>query len=196
MIERARGNLGGGAPDDVMADRERQALQHLKQIRHPFLLSLERIEVVEDRLWIVMELADKDLATALREQQATGLAGLEREALLGYLREAAEALDLLGQQHGLYHQALRPEDSFLVSNHVKVGGFRLLRCAGDSSGAGVPQPYAAPEVARTHADARVRVQPRARSIMSCSPATGPPRRASLPSSPGSLPKIGRSSRGP
>src|SRR5262245_42667568 len=38
------------------ADQELAALQRFKDIRHPFLLSLDRIELVGDELVIVMEL--------------------------------------------------------------------------------------------------------------------------------------------
>ena len=50
-----------GFYNESRALRELKALQHVKQIRHPFLLSLERFEVVESRLVIVTELADMSL---------------------------------------------------------------------------------------------------------------------------------------
>src|SRR5437588_3799088 len=44
-----------------MAAQESEALQRVKSIRHPFILSLERVEVVEGLLLIVMELADRSM---------------------------------------------------------------------------------------------------------------------------------------
>src|SRR5579871_195800 len=52
------------------ANQEQEALQRVKAIRHPFILSLERVEVVENVLVIVMELADKSLNTLLNDYQS------------------------------------------------------------------------------------------------------------------------------
>src|SRR5207302_4708548 len=43
-------------------DQELKALNRIKTIRHPFILSLERVDIVESQLIIVMELADCNLA--------------------------------------------------------------------------------------------------------------------------------------
>src|SRR2546423_13362704 len=45
----------GGA----LAAQERKAVERIKSIRHPFLLSLERVEFVDGVLVLVMELADR-----------------------------------------------------------------------------------------------------------------------------------------
>src|SRR6266481_3501375 len=47
-----------GQEHEKRAIRELKSLELIRQLRHPFLLSLERIEVVEGRLLIVTELAD------------------------------------------------------------------------------------------------------------------------------------------
>ncbi len=39
------------------AEQEWEALQRVKVLRHPFLLAMDRIEIVEGRLFIVSELA-------------------------------------------------------------------------------------------------------------------------------------------
>jgi serine/threonine protein kinase len=108
------------------ADRELEALQRVKAIRHPFLLSVDRIEVVSGQLVIVMELADKSLHDLLTEYQAAGQTGIPREELLDYLVEAAEALDLMNLHHGLQHLDIKPHNLFLVSNHLKVADFGLV----------------------------------------------------------------------
>src|ERR1700691_5909057 len=51
----------GNARQDS-AEQEFQAIQRIKGIRHPFLLSLERVEVLDGELVLVMELADQNLA--------------------------------------------------------------------------------------------------------------------------------------
>ena len=54
------------------AGRELKALQRIKEVRHPMLLSLERIELVNDHLIIVMELADGSLRQRFHQQVAAG----------------------------------------------------------------------------------------------------------------------------
>src|SRR3954466_5605686 len=55
------GNLNSLDGDDARAQQELKALDRVKQVRHPFVLSNERIEDVGGELVIVMELADKNL---------------------------------------------------------------------------------------------------------------------------------------
>src|SRR3984957_16014495 len=117
------------------AVQELRALQHIKSIRHPFLLSIERIEVVGHDLIMVMELADKSLHDVLQEVRSKGGAGLPRREVVGYLREAAEVLDLMNQEHGLQHLDVKPRNLFLVGRHVKVADFGLVSSLAEMSGA-------------------------------------------------------------
>src|ERR1700682_840915 len=55
------GNLNSGDCDSARAEQEFGALNRVKEVRHPFVLSMDRIEVVEGELVIVMELADRSL---------------------------------------------------------------------------------------------------------------------------------------
>ncbi len=135
--------LSGLAPPEV------RALQHLTTIRHPFLLSLERVEISGHELMIVMELADQHLQALFDEYRAAGRPGIPREELLGYLIEAAEALDLLNHQHGLHHLDVKPTNLFLAGNHVKLADFGLGRAAVDPAPYGARlamSRYAAPEI--------------------------------------------------
>src|ERR671936_2950679 len=50
----------GGLEGDQAAAMELKAIQHVKSVRHPFLLSMDRVEVIDGELVIVMELADKN----------------------------------------------------------------------------------------------------------------------------------------
>src|SRR5579872_638887 len=59
----------GNHPTDALTAGKRdsaalefQAIQRIKTIRHPFLLSLERVEIVVGEMVLVMELADRNLA--------------------------------------------------------------------------------------------------------------------------------------
>src|SRR6516164_681867 len=47
--------------------QEYDAFQQVKSIRHPFLLSLERVELVGNELIMVMELADRQLGDRFTE---------------------------------------------------------------------------------------------------------------------------------
>jgi serine/threonine protein kinase len=126
------------------AEEERPAIERIKDIRHPFLLSLERIERVGPELLLVLELADRHLADVLQEARRAGQAGIDRARLLGYLAEAAEAIDLLNQQYDLQHLDVKPHNLFLIGNHVKVADFGQVGRAGSRGGVFSPI-YAAPE---------------------------------------------------
>jgi serine/threonine protein kinase len=140
---------------DGPANQERQALQLVKAIRHPFILSLDRVEIVDSELVIVMELADKSLYGLLGDYQAQNMTGIPREELLGYMLETAEALDWMNFGHGLQHLDIKPHNLFLVSNHVKVADFGLVDRLTDMEKShptqrqgGITPLYASPELLR------------------------------------------------
>jgi hypothetical protein len=138
-----------GHLDDLRASRELKALNRIKEVRHPFLLSLERIEVVDNHLVIVTELAEqslKDRAAACRE---AGLPGIPREELLLHLQDAADALDYICEHHSLQHLDVKPENLLLVGGRVKVADFGLVKDifeGGVSLLSGLTPEYAPPEV--------------------------------------------------
>src|SRR5436305_1100897 len=145
------GNLNGLDNDSVRAEEELRAVQHIKSIRHPFLLSMDRVENVAGELIIVTELADHNLDELLQKYRAQGQPGVPRAELLGYLREAAEVLDLMNLKFDLQHLDVKPRNLFLVSNHVKVADFGLVNSLAGASNAklqlGAITPlYAAPEL--------------------------------------------------
>jgi len=69
------------------ADQELKALKRVQSVRHPYLLSLERYDIIEGRLLIVMELADRNLWDRFRECRSQGLPGTPREELMRYMRD-------------------------------------------------------------------------------------------------------------
>src|SRR6476646_4842307 len=89
--------------DDERASRELKALNRIKEVRHPFLLSLERFEVVDGQLLIVTELADMSLKDQFERCKDAGAAGIPRAELLVYLRDAADALDYMSENFALQH---------------------------------------------------------------------------------------------
>src|SRR5205823_12672788 len=66
------GSLNSLDVDGVRAEQELKALQRIKEVRHPFVCSVERIDTVEGELVIVMELADRTLHDLFQECQSAG----------------------------------------------------------------------------------------------------------------------------
>jgi serine/threonine protein kinase len=131
------------------AEQEMKSLERIKAVRHPFLLSLERFEVVDGRLLIVTELAERSLFDRFTECRAAGLRGVPRDELLGYLRDTAEALDYLSETHSLQHLDIKPQNLLLLSGRIKVADFGLVKNLMGSSATitgGVTPVYAAPEL--------------------------------------------------
>ncbi|MEL7497850.1 MAG: tubulin-like doman-containing protein [Planctomycetota bacterium] len=138
-----------GYHDGRRAKAELKALGRVKELRHPFLLSLERIEVFEGQLIVVSELADCSLADLYNRYASKGEQGIPRDEMLKYLRCAAEALDYLSDEHNLQHLDVKPENLLLVGSHVKVADFGLikdLQQASQSLMSGMTPAYAAPEL--------------------------------------------------
>jgi serine/threonine protein kinase len=128
--------------------QELAAFEQIKTIRHPFLLTLERVEQLGGELIMVMELADRQLQDRFRDCRAFGLPGIPRDELLAYFADAAEALDVISAKFGLQHLDVKPANLFLVSGHVKVGDYGLVaRLEGpDAGNRGLTPRYVAPEV--------------------------------------------------
>src|SRR5262245_5532624 len=143
------GNLNALDGDDARALQEMKALERVKQVRHPFVLSIEQIQDVGGELLIVMELADKNLHEVLTEYQQVGRPGIPRDVLIGFLHDAAEGLDHLIEKHGLQHLDVKPRNLFTVADRVKVADFGLVKTLERSSSSGlmggVTPIYAAPE---------------------------------------------------
>src|SRR5262245_3534039 len=150
-IKIVHGDLGAGESGGQRAEQELYALQRVQAVRHPYLLSIERYDIVDDRLLIVTELADCNLWDRFQECRSRRQAGIPRDDLLRYLREAAEVLDLMNSQYGLQHLDIKPQNLFLVHDHVKVADFGLVQDLetikqNGAAPAGAATPvYAAPE---------------------------------------------------
>ena len=142
------GELDSAGGDAQRAEQELKAIKRVQSVRHPYILSLERYDIIDGQLLIVMELADRNLWDRFKECRNQGLPGIPREELLGYMDETAEALDLMNNIYGLQHLDIKPQNLFLVYNHIKVADFGLVK---DLEGmvasvtGGVTPVYAAPE---------------------------------------------------
>ena len=111
-----------------------------RTIRHPYILSLERFDIIDGQLIIVMELADRNLWDRFRECRTQGLPGIPRDELLRYMEEAAEALDLMNNAlpaPAPRHQAAEP-----VPGPQPRQGRRLRAGEGPRRRRGRPSPAA------------------------------------------------------
>jgi len=122
----------GDEADDLTA-RELEGLRKMRTLRHPFLLHIERFEVVGDLLYVVMELAEGSLKECAAAAVKSGDKGMSRTELLRYLKEAAEALDYLRDKHGLQHLDVKPGNLFISAGHVKVADFGLVHPHGSKA---------------------------------------------------------------
>ena len=116
-----------GAIEGDRAAGELKSLQRIRQVNHPFILSLERIEVIEGQLIIVTELAAGSLHDRYMEFRQKGFVGISKEKLIGYLKDTADGLDFLCQQHDLQHLDVKPANLLLVADRVKVADFGLIK---------------------------------------------------------------------
>jgi hypothetical protein len=138
-----------GSHDQSRATRELRSLERIKGVRHPFLLTLERFEIIDDQLVIVTELADDSLEDVHKRYRENGSCGIPRETLLAHLNDAADALDYLHDSYQLQHLDIKPGNLLMVGGHVKVADFGLLKDLRDvdcSVVGGLTPVYAPPEL--------------------------------------------------
>ena len=72
-----------GFHDEKRAQGELKSLNRIRDVRHPFLLSLERIDIVEGQLVVITELADQCLKTRFLECYDSGLEGIPPRRVAG-----------------------------------------------------------------------------------------------------------------
>jgi hypothetical protein len=142
------GNLNSMDVDCVRAEQEQKALSRIKDVRHPFVCSLDLIKVIDGELVIVMELAERTLHDMFVECQNAGMIGIPKDNLMRYLRDASEALDYMNEKHNLQHLDVKPKNLFICGDRVKVADFGLVKSldrGGSGVHGGVTPLYAPPE---------------------------------------------------
>jgi serine/threonine protein kinase/formylglycine-generating enzyme required for sulfatase activity len=131
------------------SQRELQVLEVIKSLKNPFLLKTHAHWASEDRLIIVMELAEGSLRDRFRDCIAQDRPGIPASELLGYFREAAAAIDYMHDK-AVLHRDVKPDNILLSEGHVLVADFGLVRLFKQDqtlSSSGTP-PYMAPEAWR------------------------------------------------
>jgi len=112
--------------DHEASQRELKALEKVRELHHPFLLQTQAFWVLDDRLVVVMELADGSLYDRLEECQRSGLPGIPVEELVTYFSQVAEALDFLHSQR-ITHRDIKPQNLLHLKGYAKVADFGLAR---------------------------------------------------------------------
>lgn len=138
-----------GTLDEERAASELRSLQRIREVKHPFILSLERIEVIDGHLMIVTELAESSLYDQFQAYCLQGMPGIPRDRLIGYLRDTAEALDFLSLKHDLQHLDVKPGNLLLVADRVKLADFGVVKSLSEKQHScigGLTPSYAAPEM--------------------------------------------------
>ena len=139
----------GDDPEARRVNGELKALSRIKDVRHPLLLSIERIEVAAGNLVIVTELADCSLRQHFQRCREADSVGVEQAELLGLLGDAADALDFLYRQFSLQHLDVKPENILLIGGRAKVGDFGLVKHLYERSASmvgGMTPAYSPPEM--------------------------------------------------
>ncbi len=138
------------APDQHDAHRELESLQLVMGLKHDHLLSILGYWTENQRLYIVMELAETSLGTIYQRYQHMQLPGIPRVELLNYFHDAALGLDYLHEK-AICHRDVKPDNLLLRERRVKVADFGLARTQplplSSTSMVGTPA-YMAPEVWR------------------------------------------------
>lgn len=137
---------------------EQRALEVMKHVRHPHLLSFHGSWQVGKWLIVAMDLADRTLLDRFKEATASEESpGIPADELLGYMEEAAKAIDFLneprhpgedGATTGIQHRDIKPQNLLLQGGGVKVADFGLAKFVENSltghTGSMTPA-YSAPE---------------------------------------------------
>jgi hypothetical protein len=115
--------------DQEETKRELEAMELMKVMRHHFLLPVHSFWPLEDRLYVLMDLADGSLRDCLNRYRKEGKQAIPAPELLRYMRQTAEALDYLHEKK-VQHRDIKPENILLTEGNVRVADFGLAKAQG------------------------------------------------------------------
>ena len=125
-------------PLDGQNSEVQKELKNLDLIKtltgHPNIVTLMDYWLVAGYLVTRWELAsDGSLLDCLRRWQQEGHQGIPLGHLLRFCADAAEAIDFMNRQRGIYHRDIKPQNLLLFHGRVKVGDLGLAKFAGAST---------------------------------------------------------------
>ena len=142
------GDLDAMDEESRPAEQELKALDRVKSIRHPYILSLERSASSTASSSSSWSWPTATCGTGSASAAGRACQGIPRDELMRYMEETAEALDLMNNHYQIQHLDIKPQNLFLVFNHVKVADFglaKMLEGVQATVTGGVTPVYAAPE---------------------------------------------------
>src|SRR5262249_45515684 len=108
-----------------------KAIQTVRSLTHPNLLTVEQVWILPGYLVVNMELAEGSLADLRMVYQSDYGTNLPPDETSRYLSQAADALDFLntkrhamgGRLHGIQHCAVKESNLLLCGDLVRVADF-------------------------------------------------------------------------
>ena len=113
---------------EAEAQRELEALELIKGLRHPYLLDIHDFWVENDRLYVALQLADGTLADLAA---AAGPNGVHPSEALPLFEQAAAAIDFL-HQNRILHRDVKPANILMTAGFAKVADLGLAKFNPDS----------------------------------------------------------------
>lgn len=113
--------------------KEMRIIRAIQKLKHPNLLRIDQVWSIPEYIVVAMELADGSLFDLLQFYQEDYKTALPAPLTIGYLRQAASALDYLNaRQHdyerhrvGFQHCDVKPSNLLLVGETAKLADFGL-----------------------------------------------------------------------
>jgi serine/threonine protein kinase, bacterial len=113
--------------------KEMRIIQAVQTLRHRNLIRIEHVWCIPDYIVVAMELAEGSLLDLLDAYQEEFRSPLVPELLIGYMRQAAAALDFLnarrhqfeGRTVGFQHCDIKPSNLLVLGETIKVADFGL-----------------------------------------------------------------------
>ena len=121
------GDLDAAATTASAAEQELKALNRVKSVRHPFILSLERYRHHRRPAHHRHGAGRPQPLGPVQRVPRQGLPGIPREELLRLHGRGGRGPGPDEPEYQLQHLDIKPQNLFLVHNHIKVADFGLVK---------------------------------------------------------------------